>query len=145
MRTLLPILILAMLAPFAPVAAESVVAARNIRAHEVLSEDDVRLSEQAQQGAARRIQDVVGLETRSTIYAGRPVAVADLAPPAIVERNETVRLNYHNAGLAIATVGRSLDRAAAGESVRVLNLSSRDTVTGIVMIDGSVSVRGHRN
>ena len=47
---------------------------------------------------------------------------------------------YADGPLRIATEGRALDRAAAGEAVRVMNLASRQTVTGTVAPDGSIEV-----
>ena len=75
-----------------------------------------------------------------TLKWRRPVRPGDVGPPAIVERNQVVPLTYLNGGLAIRTEGRVLDRAAAGEAVRVMNLASRTTVTGVVRADGSVEV-----
>jgi flagella basal body P-ring formation protein FlgA len=49
-------------------------------------------------------------------------------------------MSYASGGLHIITEGRTLDRAAAGELVRVMNLASKQTVTGTVAEDGSVEV-----
>ena len=76
------------------------------------------------------------------IYAGRPVREADLAPPALVERNQIVTLRFRRGGLAISAEGRAMGRAAEGESVRAVNLGSRLTVSGTVAADGSVHVIG---
>jgi flagellar basal body P-ring formation protein FlgA len=49
-------------------------------------------------------------------------------------------LRYAAGPLAITTEGRALARGGAGDVIRVLNLSSRNTVTGRVQPDGAVSV-----
>ena len=49
-------------------------------------------------------------------------------------------MTYVDGPLRIVTEGRALDRAAAGEPVRVMNLASRQTVTGTVAPDGSIEV-----
>ncbi len=49
-------------------------------------------------------------------------------------------MSYVNGPLRIVTDGRALDRAAAGEMVRVMNLASKQTVTGVVAADGSIEV-----
>ena len=54
-----------------------------------------------------------------------------------------VRMSYSSGPLQIVTEGRALDRAAAGEPVRVMNLASRQTVTGTVAPDGSIEVGQH--
>jgi len=134
-------ILIAMLAALpAPGAAESVVAARMLRAQTVIVPADVALRPESYPGALTDPAEAVGLETRVNIYAGRPIRAADLAPPAVVERNQIVTLRYFRAGIAITTEGRALDRAGAGARIRVMNLASRSTVTGTVLVDGSVRV-----
>lgn len=74
----------------------------------------------------------VGLEARATLYPGRPVAYGDLAPPALVERNQIVTIRFRRGGLLIETDGRALDRGANGRRIRVMNLTSRATVVARV-------------
>lgn len=82
----------------------------------------------------------VGLEARTILYPGRPIRAGDVGPPALIERNALVLLHYRRGGLWISTDGRALGRGAAGERVRVMNLTSRTTVTGRIAADGSVHV-----
>lgn len=130
--------LMALLAPAAP--ADSVVAARLIRSQTVIAAGDVTLRDEDTPGALADMADAVGKEVRVNIYAGRPVRAADLATPALIERNQVVTLNYSHGGLTIATEARALDRAGPGERIRVMNLGSRSTVTGVVMVDGTVNV-----
>jgi len=74
------------------------------------------------------------------IYPGRPVLAASLRRPALVERNQIVRLVYQTGALAIATEGRALGRGGAGEMIEVMNLSSHNKVTGLIGADGAVIV-----
>lgn len=123
-----------------PALADSVVATRTIRAKAVIQSDDLTLVTAVLPGALEDPSEAVGLEARVTIYAGRPIRRADLGPPTVVEHNQLVTLVYQSGGLAIATEGRSLGRASAGETLRVMNLGSRNTVTGRVGPDGTVYV-----
>lgn len=122
------------------VLAQSVQPVRAIRAQKVLGRDDLTLVDEAVPGAVSAIEDAVGKEAKVTLYPGRPVLLAQLGAPALVERNALVRINYARGPLRIVTDGRALDRAGVGEPVRVMNLASRQTVTGIVAPDGSVEV-----
>lgn len=119
---------------------ETVVASRMIRAQSVLMPSDVSVVDEMVPGALSTLAQAVGKESRVNLYQGRPIRAADLGPPAIVERNQLISLRYFYAGLAIVTEGRALGRGGAGESIRVMNLDSRATVTGEVLADGSVSV-----
>ena len=63
-----------------------------------------------------------------------------LGPPALVDRNALVRMVFVRGALAIQAEGRALDRGGVGERVRVMNLGSKQIVTGAVAPDGSVEV-----
>lgn len=136
----IPALGILALAPGAALA-ESVVAARTLRAMTLIGPDDVVPSERAAPpGAAARAEQVVGLEARVTLYAGRPIPISALGPPALVERNQIVALVFLSGGLEIRAEGRALGRGGAGDTIRIMNLASRNTVTGRVAEDGEVHV-----
>ena len=75
-----------------------------------------------------------------SLDALRAILTSQIGAPALVERNQLVRMTYAQGTLSIVTEGRALDRAGAGELVRVMNLASRKTVTGTVAEDGSIEV-----
>jgi flagellar basal body P-ring formation protein FlgA len=128
------------LALAAPVSAESLVATRTIRAKTLIAPEDLTLVSAALPGALTDPAQAVGLEARVSIYAGKPVRAGDLGPPTLVDRNQLVTLVYVSGGLAISTEGRALSRGAEGDEVRVMNLGSRNTVTGRIGPDGAVYV-----
>ncbi|MBV1903057.1 MAG: flagellar basal body P-ring formation protein FlgA [Marinosulfonomonas sp.] len=123
--------------------ADTLIATRTVRAHTVLTQADVTLVRNSSPSALTDINNVVGLETRVTLYEGRPINSRDIGPAVIVQRNQIVTLMYRRGGLTISAEARSLGRAGIGESVRIMNLASRQTVTGIVSQDGTVFVRGY--
>lgn len=135
-------LILALLVVLVPagLSAESVVAARVIRARTVIAPEDLLVVDRDLPGALTQPEDAEGMEARKTIYPGRPVRPEDLAPAASIERNQTVVLAYSLGGLTIETEGRALDRAAVGETLRVMNAGSRAVLSGIVTADGTVRI-----
>lgn len=124
------------------VSAETLVATRNLRAQTILSAADLAVVDRQIPGMLHSVESAVGLETRVSLYAGRPIRPEDVGPPAIIDRNQIVTLIYRRGSLLIATEARALDRAGEGDLLRVMNLSSRSTVTGIVKPDGSVTVGG---
>ncbi|MCP1336829.1 flagellar basal body P-ring formation chaperone FlgA [Futiania mangrovi] len=109
------------------------VATRVLAAGEVLTPADVA-------GPDALVDRLVGLEVKRTIYAGQPVHPADLGPPTLVERNAIVEVRYIAGALQIRTEGRALDSGGAGDLVRVMNLSSRATVTARVVGPSSLEV-----
>lgn len=121
--------------------ADILVPTRTIRAKEIIAAEDLMPKNVEVAGALSVASDLVGQEARVALYPGRPVRPGDVGPPAIVSRNDTVSLVFLQGGLRIETEGRSLGRGAAGETIRVMNLSSRATVSGRVQSDGSIEVQ----
>lgn len=124
----------------APVSAESVVATRTIRAKTLIAPEDLTLVSAELPGALTDPTAALGQEARVAIYAGKPVRPGDFGPPTLVDRNQLVTLVYLSGGLAISTEGRALGRGSEGDEVRVMNLGSRNTVTGRIGPDGAVYV-----
>lgn len=132
--------LLSLCACLQPVWAETVVATRTIRAQQIVMADDLRVVAGDTPGMAGEIGQIAGLEARRILYAGRPVSPRDVGPPALVERNQIVLLGFRIGGLQITTDGRAMSRGGHGDRVRVINLSSRTTVSGTIDADGTVWV-----
>ncbi|MGY6549901.1 MAG: flagellar basal body P-ring formation chaperone FlgA [Roseinatronobacter sp.] len=122
--------------------AESLVATRMIRAASIIGPDDVTMGGTEAPGAATSLDDVLGMEARVAIYPGRPIRLADLSQAAVIERNQLVRMMYRSGPLTIESEGRALGRAAPGDTISVMNLSSRQTVHGVVTSSGIVDLSG---
>lgn len=120
--------------------ADSVVATHTIPAQSLIQPDDLTMVAAAIPNALGNIADAVGLEARVSIYAGRPVLASDLGAPAVVDRNQIVQLVYQSGALAILTEGRALARGGVGDVIRVMNLASRNTVSGRIAANGAVLV-----
>ena len=58
--------------------ADTVMAARTIKAHSVLAAADLRIEADTTPDAATALSEVVGLEAKVVLYAGRPVALEHL-------------------------------------------------------------------
>ena len=121
--------------------ADIVVPTRTIRAKEVISAADLELKHTDMPGVVSDPAELIGFEARVALYLGRPVRAADVGPPAIVDRNDLVVLIFNRQPLSISTEGRALGRGAVGERIRVMNLSSRTTVTGLIRPDGQIEVK----
>ncbi len=120
---------------------------RTLRANTVLTASDLE-----RRGPVNGDQDALGLdlasligqETRQTVFKGQRISARDVAPPALIERNQLVLLVFSQGGLSIEAEGRALDRGREGDLIQVMNLSSRSTVVGIVDAFGAVQV-GKKN
>lgn len=118
----------------------SVTVVRTVRSQSVIEADDLEVTPGATPGGIDSVEQAVGMEAKVALYPGRPILANQIGMPALVERNAMVKISYMKGPLSIVTEGRALDRAAVGEAVRVMNLQSKQTVTGTVAADGSVEV-----
>jgi flagellar basal body P-ring formation protein FlgA len=124
----------------APALADIVVPVRTIPAGQIIGLDDLLRREGNVQGAIGDPDQILGMEARIALYAGRPIRQADVGQPAVIERNQIVPLVYTGDGLHITTEGRALDRAGPGDVIRVMNMTSRNTVTAWAGADGAAYV-----
>ena len=122
--------------------AESLTVTRVIRPDTIIEPQDLAILTKSYPGVIGVEENIVGLEARNTLYPGRPIRMQDVGPIALVKRNQMVKLIFRQGGLVISTEGRALQRGAEGDHVRVMNMSSRTTVSGQVSRSGSVVVFG---
>jgi flagella basal body P-ring formation protein FlgA len=125
-----------------PASAETLIAARTIRSQTILGPSDLSVVDKSTPGALETPEQAIGLESRVVLYAGRPIRDGDVGPAAIIERNQIVTLMFRRGSLTIAADARALARAGVGDMLRVMNLASRSTVSGIVRANGTVMVGG---
>lgn len=124
----------------APALADAVVMTRSLPARSTLGPADITTVAADIPGAATAADQVLGLELRVAVQAGRPIGPDLLEEPAIITRNQLIQLHYRLGQMSISAEGRALEQGAAGDVVRVMNLSSRETLRGTVLPDGSVRV-----
>ena len=133
------------LVPHGMACADSLTVTRLVRPQAIIGPGDLGTMAQDIPGALAPDADIVGLEARVTLYPGRPILPNHVGAPALVERNQPVVVFFRNGGLTIVADGRALSRGAEGDTVRVMNLSSRTTISGKVQSDGSVVVLSRKN
>ncbi|MDP5307130.1 flagellar basal body P-ring formation chaperone FlgA [Paracoccus spongiarum] len=133
--------LIAALALAAPAASQAAVlaAARTLPVGTVIAAGDLRAIDGDRPGLSDPAE-AIGLQTRVTIYEGRPLHANLLQAPRLINRNQIVRLSFQHGPLRIDTQGRAMSDGAAGDVVRVMNLDSRSTVTARVLPDGSLLV-----
>jgi len=122
---------------------EAAVLTRNVDRGEVLKSSDViterRPKAEAGGDAAARGQ-AVGMQMRRQLRAGQAVRAADLGKPDLVQRDDNVTLIYETTGLYLTMRGKAIDGGAEGDTVSVLNLQSKRTVSGVVIGRGQVAI-----
>lgn len=124
----------------ASVEAETVVAARVLRAQTVIGREDLALHEGDTIDAISSLAEAIGKQTRVTLYAGQPLRPADLTPAKLVDRNQLIVLLFRRGNLTITAEGRALSPGAEGDTIRVMNTGSKTTVTATLDASGTAIV-----
>jgi flagella basal body P-ring formation protein FlgA len=126
---------------------ETVMAAvltRDVERTEVLKSSDIVVERRsrAEVGNDAAVRDqAVGMQMRHPMRAGRPLRVADLVRPDLVQRDQTVTIIYQTAGIYLTSRGKALDSGTEGDVVSVLNTQSKRTISGVVTGRGQVTIQ----
>lgn len=117
---------------------------RSIQRDDVIGPDDVDWikvrSQSVASGVATDPADVVGKAAQRTLRAGDPVRLRDLDDPALVEKGEMVTMVLKTQVMTLTAKGRSMEDAPLGATVRLQNLRSNKTVTGVVTAHRTVEI-----
>ncbi|WP_426419262.1 flagellar basal body P-ring formation chaperone FlgA [Bradyrhizobium genosp. A] len=84
----------------------------------------------------------VGMQLRRPMRAGTPIRSADIAKPEFVSRDQSVTVIYQVPGIYLTTRGKAIESGAEGDTVSVLNLQTKRTLSGVVTGRGQVTVLG---
>lgn len=87
------------------------------------------------------LEDVVGLEARQDLAAGRPLLSRSVGPVRLVLRNTPVTLVFQAGSVRVEAEGVALSDAGEGDVVRAANAKTRQVVTGQVRSDGRIWVQ----
>jgi flagella basal body P-ring formation protein FlgA len=121
--------------------AGGVVTTRILPAGAVVTAADVRLKDPGNQSDVDALAAMIGKETRRVIPEGSILSDRDLKAETLVQRNAVVRMEFAKGLLSISADGRALSSGAYGETIKVMNLDSRATVSAIVIGRGKVAVQ----
>lgn len=124
---------------------EVAVLTRDIDRTELLKASDVSLERRPKAevtGEPASRDRTIGMQLRRPMRAGMPIRVADIVKPDFVVRDQSVTIIYQVPGLYLTTRGKAIESGAEGDTVSVLNLQSKRTLTGVVTGRGQVTVLG---
>src|SRR5689334_5942286 len=123
---------------------EVATATRTIDAGTLLREADLQLERRPRGEVGRDVvtkrEQAIGFAARGALQPGRPIRVADLMKPDLVQRNETVTLVYEVPGIVVTIRGKAIDAGAEGDVISVLNEQSKRKVQGTIVGPGRVLV-----
>jgi len=81
--------------------------------------------------APGEVDDLIGLAARRPLREGDPVSSRDLTPPMVIKAGDTVDVTYADDGLVLTLQAKAVANAAVGDSVNVLNTTSKKMIEAV--------------
>lgn len=107
-------------------------AIRTIRRNEVVQASDVELQKvniaDAPDRFATQMDQVVGKRTLREVGFQQPMALVDLDQPLAMKRGSAVTILYERPGLRLSAKGQAKEEGSAGDTIRVLNVTTNKIV-----------------
>jgi flagella basal body P-ring formation protein FlgA len=76
---------------------------------------------------------VVGMAARGALRAGQPLRTTDLMKPELVARGAAVTMYYQIPGISLTVRGKATEAGAEGDTISVINETSKRTLQGVVI------------
>jgi flagellar basal body P-ring formation protein FlgA len=122
---------------------DAAVLTRNVDRGDVLKASDIAIERRPKSevgaDAATRGHSV-GMQMRRSLRAGQALHTADVGKPDLVQKDDNVTLIYEAAGIYLTARGKAIDNGTDGDTVTVLNLQSKRTITGTVVGRDQVAI-----
>lgn len=84
---------------------------------------------------------MIGKTPARIVEAGAPVRERDLVSPQLVKRGDEILIQFTSGTLSLTARGKAMQNGAEGDLIRVVNLSSNQSLRGVVKGDKLVSVQ----
>lgn len=121
-----------------------VVAARTLPRGAVLTKNDVKLASYDLADLTRGyFEDParnLGMKLRRRLLAGEPLTQMMMEKIRTVKRGQRVIILASTGGMEVRTSGKALSHGSVGERIRVVNLSSKQKLEGVVTESGEILV-----
>lgn len=84
---------------------------------------------------------LIGQTPRRGVAALRPLTLTDVQLPIIVKKGDSVTMALKSNSISLTAQGKALDNGAVGDNIRVMNISSKQTIDATVTGEQTVTVR----
>ena len=83
---------------------------------------------------------LVGMSPKRPISENRPIRISEVRMPLLVKKGARVTVFYQTPLLQLTVTGKSLQNGAKGDTIRIRNLRSSQTIDAVVVSSGQVIV-----
>jgi len=121
---------------------EAAIATHGLARGELIKQSDITIERRPKSEFAAEppAADVIGLAARANLRAGQGLRNSDLMKLEVVKKNDMVLLHYEVPGIVLTMRGQALDSGSEGDTVNVLNISSKRTIQGVISGPGRVTI-----
>ncbi|MBO4520693.1 MAG: flagellar basal body P-ring formation protein FlgA [Alphaproteobacteria bacterium] len=121
------------------------VAARDLKAGQIITADDILTKRVAQEASGRasdqtKAEDLIGKEVKRPLRSGQTIQTNDVRAQVMVAKGKIVTLNFAKGGIILSAQGKALENGGLGDTVRVMNSQSKTVVQGTVTGPETVSI-----
>ena len=111
--------------------------ARSLAAGEIVQPADLTFGKvpvfQAPQDAPRDAADIIGKAARRPLKSGTAVASLDVTAAQVIKRDDMIAVAFHAEGMTLTLQGKALGGAAIGETVNVMNPTSKKVIQAVAV------------
>jgi len=93
-------------------------------------------------GVSTKIDEVKGMQARRTLSAGQPFRGDDVRKPIIVNKGDTVTMQFIVPGVELTAMGRAMSEGGIGDTVTIQNPASYRMISGVITAPGTVRATG---
>jgi flagella basal body P-ring formation protein FlgA len=93
-------------------------------------------------GIPTKIDEVKGMQARRVLAAGQPFRGDDVRKPIVINKGETVTMQFVLPGVELMAMGRAMSEGGVGDTVTLQNPASYRMISGIVTAPGTVRATG---
>ena len=111
--------------------------ARSLTAGEVVQPGDLTYAKipafQAPQDLPRDAAEIIGKAARRPLKSGTAVASLDVTAAQVIKRDDMIAVAFHAEGMVLTLQGKALGGAAVGETLNVMNLTSKKVIQAVAV------------
>lgn len=113
-----------------------------LNAGDIVHAEDLTWSREAVGGpdSAREPDAVIGMVARRPIREGDAVSLRDVSAPMVIHKDDVIAVVFSIDGLSLTLQAKAMDNAVAGQSVAVINPSSKKIIQAVAVGPGQAVV-----
>ncbi|MBO6503810.1 MAG: flagellar basal body P-ring formation protein FlgA [Kordiimonadaceae bacterium] len=84
--------------------------------------------------------DLVGMTVKRPARTDKPITTADIVAPIAIAKGDAVTMMVRSKAMILTAAGKALENGGIGDTIRVLNPKSRQTVDAKIIRSGQVEI-----